>query len=314
MREKEIDVKGGSLYYVIREDGAHITRAGRLNGEILVPDSVEAEAHGMPEGSHQTKGDRRIPVVAVEKKAFLSQKKLRGISLPDSVAEIGEWAFAYCSNLEYVRLPKRKLVLGKGIFQECRNLERLETELKTERETQIAYLLAASAVLLDAEYLLTPEEAGGKEWLAKWDARMLELLHEDDLEGYTKMILCGEEDLDLDQDTFQKEKRRSKVRLCFLRLMRPIGLEGHIGEELKDYLLSHTKGCETEESWEVLLKEHGDEKEYYEFFCGLGCMTPENKGSMLEDMGEFHAEMKAFLLQYGQEENAGQDVFAGFEL
>ena len=34
-------------------------------------------------------------------------------------------------------------------------------------------------------------------------------------------------------------------------------------EELIAYLKAHTKGCETEEAWEVVLEEHGNEKSYY---------------------------------------------------
>lgn len=74
MREKEMELQGGSLYYVIKEDGAHITRSSRLKGEIIVPQSV-------PEGD-ESEAASQVPIVAVGKKAFLSQKKLRRITLP----------------------------------------------------------------------------------------------------------------------------------------------------------------------------------------------------------------------------------------
>jgi len=299
-QEKELELPGGSLYYVMEEDGVHITRTGRLIGEITVPKSVNGQL-----------------VVAVEKKAFLSQKKLRSLVLPAGIKEIGEWAFAYCSSLQSVSLAKRKTGFGKGVFLECRNLEKIALcpieKGTVEEQEQIAALLAAAPVLLDAEYLLELLEAGSTEWLMKWDARMLDLLHQEDLEGYTKMILCGEEDLDLDPDTFQKEKRKSKVRLCFKRLMNPVGISKEVRTELTDYVLAHKKGCETEEAWEVIFKEHGDDRAYFSFFLQLGGMTADNKGAMLADMGENHAEMKAFLLKYGQEV-VQEDFFAGLEL
>lgn len=304
MREKEMELQGGSLYYVIKEDGAHITRSSRLKGEIIVPQSV-------PEGD-ESEAASQVPIVAVGKKAFLSQKKLRRITLPASIHTIGEWAFAYCSNLESVSLPKREIAFGRGVFLDCKKLEKIEFDRMAADE--LAQLLAASATLLDAEYLMNIQEAGTSHWLEKWDARAKELLAREDTEGYTKMVLCGEEDLDLDIDSYRKEKRKEKVRLCFKRLMNPYGLSETLKEEMTDYILSHKKGSETEESWEVILKEHGDERTYFEFFCELGGMDAQNKNGMLLDMGENHAEMKAFLLKYGQESASEDDFFAGLAL
>ena len=315
--EKELELEGGSLYYRSEEDSIHITRCSRLNGEIRIPDTIDG-----------------LPVTVIRKKAFLSQKKLKRVFLPATLQEIGEWAFAFCSRLEEAVLPQRKLRRGKGIFQECKRLERItvykgetmqdvekteqrRTEAGTETEMpreQAARLLASAAVMLDAEYLLEPVEAGSSEWLFKWDARLQELLQREESEGYTKTILCGEEDLDSDLETYQKEVRREKARLCLKRLMNPYGLKGPLKEQLTEFLLSHTKGCETEEAWEVLLFEHGDEREYYAFFCELGAIHAGNRSAVLLDMGEEHAEMKAFVIQQGQEETAGESFFAGLSL
>lgn len=335
MREKEIEIQGSSIYYVIKEDGAHITRSGRLNGEIIVPQAVpgEAEFGKAAEDADEAAAERdetasQVAVVAIEKKAFLSQKKLRRIQLPASIHTIGEWAFAYCSNLESVRLPRREIAFGKGVFLDCRRLEKIElNEIELNKESagsstihdqaaedELAHLLAASATLLDADYLMNVLESGTLHWLEKWDARAKELLSRADTEGYTKMVLCGEEDLELDMDSYRKEKRREKVRLCFRRLMNPYGLSQNLRQEMTDYILSHKKGCESEESWEVILNEHGDERAYFEFFCGLGGMDAQNKNGMLLDMGENHAEMKAFLLKYGQESGSEDDFFAGLTL
>lgn len=323
MREKEIEIQGGSIYYVIKEDGAHITRSGGLNGEIIVPQSVPGEADL---GKAAAEGDgaaSQAAVVAIEKKAFLSQKKLRRMRLPASIHSIGEWAFAYCSNLESVSLPRREIAFGKGVFLDCKRLEKIELDKESTgssiihaqaAEDEIAHLLAASATLLDADYLMNVLESGTTHWLEKWDARAKELLSRADTEGYTKMVLCGEEDLDLDMDSYRKEKRREKVRLCFRRLMNPYGLSQELRQEMTDYILSHKKGCESEESWEVILNEHGDERAYFEFFCWLGGMDAQNRNGMLLDMGENHAEMKAFLLKYGQESIVEDDFFAGLTL
>ena len=80
------------------------------------------------------------------------------------------------------------------------------------------------------------------------------------------------------------------------------------------YLLSHTKGCPTEEAWEVLLSEFGEMVEYYKLFARLGGIHQDNIDDMLTDMGERFAEAKAFLLNYKQENFGGGDFFSQFQL
>lgn len=41
-----------------------------------------------------------MPVTAIGRKAFLSNKKVQEVYLPESITEIDDWAFAYCSSLK----------------------------------------------------------------------------------------------------------------------------------------------------------------------------------------------------------------------
>ena len=88
MQEKELEIAGGSLYYEIRQNYIIITCLQGLASEVKVPEQIE-----------------ELPVREIAKKAFLSKKYLRKVSLPETVEEIGDWAFAYCDNLEQVILP-----------------------------------------------------------------------------------------------------------------------------------------------------------------------------------------------------------------
>lgn len=295
------------------EDGKQIriTDYSGMDTEVWVPEEIEG-----------------IPVKIISKKTFLSRKQLRKVILPGTVEEIGDWAFAYCTNLESVWLPKKEMKLGSRIFMECPNVRKVfaygpETEsgkiggkLQTgkEEESQRAALLAASAGILDTEYLMNPAEAGSESWIRKWDAKMNMVMDEEDGEGYTKMILCGEEDYGSSLEEFVKNKRKGKVRLALLRLMNPIGLSEEDERKLRDYLTSHTKGCESEESWEVLLKEYGHEQEYFEKFAEIGCVTEENFDAILTDMSGEYAEMKAFLIRYKAEKMENRDFFDGLSL
>lgn len=305
MQEKELKIAGGSLFYQIQKNEVCILRfqADRMGGagaaalgELRIPEQVEG-----------------MPVTSIGKKAFLSKKYLRRVILPDTIKEVGDWAFAYCSGLKEVELPKREISFGKSVFLECEALEFLR--VRENQADMTAALLAAAVTVGEAYYLLDICEAGSREWLAKWDARMLTVIHTPDQEGFSKQILCGEEDYgSTDLNAYISHRRKMKLRLMLLRLLYPFGLDGDIREELQSYLKSHTKGCDSEETWEVVLKEHGEDREYYGLFAELGCVNRENLDGILQDIGENYPEMKAFFIRY-QEENMGQgDFFGGLEL
>ena len=189
-----------------------------------------------------------------------------------------------------------------------------EGEKKT---VDTAFLLAAVMSRLDAFYLFDFESAGTPEWMAQWDGRMQTLMEREDTEGFSKMLLCGEEDYgsrENNLDYYTEQRRREKVRLAMLRLFHDYGLTEALRQELVHYLLAHVKGCESEETWRVILEEHGDEKPYYELLTELGGVDRENFQAMMEDMGERHAEMKAYLMRYHDRLRKKEDAFAQFEL
>lgn len=255
-----------------------------------------------------------VPVTTIGRKAFLSNKRIQEVCLPESILEVEEWAFAYCSRLAWISLPRKNIVFGKGAFLQCERLEQIKAHGLDEG---IAGLLAATVHKLDAPYLLTPGEAGEKEWLQKWDARMLQLIASPDREGYSKTILCGEEDygsMENNLDFFLSEKRRSKVRLALVRLLHTEGLSEETKEYLEEYLRTYTKGCMFEESWLVVKEEYGAQKVYCDLLYEAGALTEDNYDAVLCDMGSELAERKAYLLKKKEEWFGGGSVFDSFIL
>ncbi len=279
--------------YHIEGEKAVITGYEGHADELEIPASLEEKA-----------------VCKIGKKAFLGCKSLLKVTLPESMETLEEWAFAYCSNLRIVELPDKKTDFAKGVFFACTGLEqiRFKESAQTEDEESLWALLGAVPVLLDAEYLLTPWEAKEKHWVEKWDARMLSLLRAEDGEGYSKVVLCGEEDLNVNYEVFVEKKRQMKAGLAFIRLMHPYRLSTDIEEELLSFVREHTKLCESEAAWEVI-KQHGDEKAYFEIFTKTGCLTEENFDAIIEDLGQYHAEMKAYFIRYHEEHLKEQDFF-----
>lgn len=300
MTAREQTTERGCLQFEVVSETAAVTGYRGRDRLLVIPETVDG-----------------YPVVWIGKKAFLSCKTLREIRLPESLAGIGDWAFAYCAGLETVILPYRRLEVGQGAFKECTALSQIRDCRSGEKNADVPFLLAATVGLLDAFYLFDPENAGTENWLAGFDARVATQMALADNDGFSKMLLCGEEDCgsrDTDVGYYMEQKRRGKVRLAMLRVFHDYGLREGLREELVRYLLDHVKGCESEETWRVILEEHGDERQYYELLTELGGVSGENFQGMMEDMGERHAEMKAYLMRYHDGLRKKEDAFAQFEL
>ena len=191
----------------------------------------------------------------------------------------------------------------------------VESGRRDQTRDGVGALLAAAVTQMDASYLLAAREAGSPEWLGKWDARMLAILRAADDEGYAKQILCGEEDYEsADYETFLRNSRKRKVRLLLLRLLWPMGLAPAAKEECKAYLLSHTLGCATEETWAVIRDEYGNRREFYELFATLGCLTRENAPDVIAETRQDCPEMKAYFLRYQAEHFGTTGFFDDMEL
>lgn len=308
MQKRELELTGYSLYYEIENQEVRITDFQGRTTAAELPDRIEG-----------------YPVTEIGKKAFLSKKYLRRVTLPRGIREIGDWAFAYCDSLREVCLPRREIRFGKAVFLECGSLQRISAREDSgcgpgsfaagEDARFQPELLAAAAGKLEAYYLLDIPAVGSKEWLGKWDAGLAALLRTSDQEGYSRQVLCGEEDYgSTDLAAYTGGRRKEKVRLALLRLLFPRGLSESFRQELETYLRGHTKGEKTDETWRVILEEHGDDREYYKLFAELGCLTEENLGDILGDIGEKYPEMKAFFLRHQEQKQEGTDFFAGLEL
>lgn len=305
MKIREIDTPQGCLEYKIIDGKAHIIGYRGRDFVIEVPESIED-----------------YPVTVIGKKAFLSNKKLRQISLPIGITMIEDWAFACCSHLENLKIPYQKIELGQGIFKDCFSLLQIENsgipDMKVSKDKEdISYLLAAVTTFPDAFYLLDFANAGNEEWLKKWDHRLERQIKLDDADGFSKMLLCGEEDYGSKENNlhyYMEQQRKGKVRISMLRLLHNFGLKDSLRNKLIDYLLLHTKGEKTEETWMVVLEEHGSEKAYFDLLIEIGAVKDECFQSMLHDMGEAYPEMKAYLMRHHNEKKANRDAFAMFAL
>lgn len=307
MKEYEYSEDGCSLKYRIEPEGICVTGWRGQGWMARIPEQID-----------------HLPVTAIDRKAFLSRKKLREIRLPVTLRSIGDWAFAYCNHLERVALPVGCVHIGKALFLDCGHLECVEgicRDRATPEGTgeawtpQAGRLLAAGLIQMEAYYLLEPSAVGSLDWLRKWDARLEAVLDAEDQEGYSRQVLCGEEDYgSTDLEAFLQAKRQKKTRLAMLRLLCDEGLGDGLRKKLEGYLKAHTKGCASEESWQVVLAEGEIRPEYVRLFLELGCVTRENIEAMIRQMREDQPQLRASFLRYRQEKLGQGDFFAGLSL
>ncbi len=297
--EQYYETPKGRLSYVIKENYATITSYQGEDEVVIIPPLLSD-----------------VFVERIGKKAFMNNKWIQKIVLPDTITEIYEWAFAYCAMLEEVEFPGKAIAISKGIFLGDVRLVKVAVRddaadtLKEDR----ARLLAALPSLSDSEYLFAMEEAGTKEWFLRYDERIKKFLEEDDVHGYTQMILCGEEDLNCSLELFVEEKRKKKARFCFLRLLHDSGLAPSYRKTLEQYLMSHVVGSPSMEAWLVLREEKGHCKEYYELYERLGGITADNYEATISDLKDKHPEMKAYFIRKHTEQVCEQDAFDAFSL
>lgn len=286
---------GGQLEYMPYKNGVSISRYRGIAAIVNIPETIEEK-----------------PVIAIERKAFLSCKTIREIVLPETVEEIGDWAFAHAEQLRTITIPNHVLVRGKELFLGCIRLKEILVNTRDELNALgLGRMLSIAVTVLHDYFLFEPPEIGSDEWVIRWDSKLFEFIRLDDLDGFEELWTCGEEDYegkDYDIKSYPVEKRKMKLRIVYFRLLHPYKLSPQMEDALTEYLRSAS------ESWEIIREEHANDLEYYKLFANAGCITEENFDALLADLSDSGAEIKAYMLKYKDEHFEKKDAFSGFEL
>ncbi len=306
--DKQIENKGdggGQLIFMPYKEGYILKQYCGIGTTVILPPQIE---------------DRKV--LGVERKAFLSCKTVRSVILPDTIEEIGDWAFAHMEQLRTITIPHHVLNRGKELFLGCRRLREIvlngtEEERAFRTSQGISRMLALAVTVLHDYFLFDPTNVGQEEWVKRWDEKLLALLALDDLDGFEELWTCGEEDYegkDYDIKSYPVEKRKMKLRVVYFRLLHSYKLSDMVKNTLQAYLCRHTKGTDAPEAWELIVEEHHSALDYYRIFAEAGCITEDNFADLLEDVKDSDAEIKAFLLRYKEEHFDRKDAFAAFDL
>lgn len=267
---------------------------------------------------------QKLPVKKIAPKAFLSCKTILELVLPDSISEIGDWAFAHMKNLKRLTLPKNQLTFGKNVFLDCGQLSEILITNDTSDNPGTGLLLASAVTILDNMELCRPDLAGSdtthKEWLAKYDDALTTFLEAPDDSGFDPVFLgwFHVEDLESQRTRFVLQRRKKKTQLCFLRLLYDLGLSKISRKKLQDYLVSHMpKGELCQEHivpFTELCQVYNTDVRYLQCVADAGYITSDTIAALMDGLSNASLEVKALLLRYQQEFFQGMDFFAGLEL
>lgn len=219
-------------------------------------------------------------------KAYLSRKDIKEFTVPDSVDEIGDWAFAFMKNLEVLYVPAKPLTIGKEILKGCDHLQDIfcyeasnhvisgqeepDDKLLGYESTPESRLFASAVKYLDIYTLFSPEEMGTKDWFFSLDEQLINWLEQDDLTGFTPQWFGGEEDYLEDATNnkafYENRQRKKKAMFLFQRLdcqrylseqsriqymkslQKLASMQSVMNKNVKDHSRSEYKDVETEEA------------------------------------------------------------------
>ena len=307
MLPSKLSLENGTIYYTVKDNKVTITEYSGKDLLVVIPEYIDG-----------------CSVTNIGKKAFLSSRFVKEIVVPNTIERIDEYAFARCRKLNKITMPYKKMEISQDIFKDCDKLNFICNGYKDSiAHDDITFLLAKTLNELEAFFLFDLENAGKDEWIKHLDATISMRMDKDDMEDFSKMILCGEEEVvcgedgtieDSNPEHYKSNRVKEKVRIAFMRLIHNYKIDSDLESILKKFLLEHMKGCKTEETWDVVLNEHGDEQEYYDLLLKIEAINNTNYAEILLDMGSRHTEMKSYLMRVNEDNNDGSAAFSEFDL
>lgn len=266
------------------------------------------------------------PVMVIGAKAFLSCRQVESLTLPDTLGQVEDWAFAHMKGLKDIIFPSKEILFGKKVFLGCDGLRRVILTCGGEA-VQGWYegmpFFLASAFRLGMEKIrknlsdlkLAGDVEGQWQWLASYDeALALYLSRADDYDFEPAFIGWFDvEDVDDQKAGHMTEQKKKKIALVFQRLLYSERMSEQTEKILKEYLVKK----EPEQVLELMRDGEsgcGSHVKYFRIWQKIGGFEVYSPKFLLEGLGDADPEVKGFLLECELEEAAEEDFFRNLEL
>ncbi len=136
--------------YSVKTDGtAEITCFKGPAKEVVIPDyadGIEVTSIGYTAFLYSSVTSVVIPdsVTNIGDYAFCQCSSLLNINIPDGVTNIGDYAFGYCSSLESITIPESVKMIGSFAFGKCSSLKSVSIPDSVERVLDYAFYRCSS--------------------------------------------------------------------------------------------------------------------------------------------------------------------------
>lgn len=253
----------------------------------------------------------------IRKKQFWGDKTLRTYDVPEGVTEIGEWAFAGCTELSRVSLPLSVERIGREAFTGCEKLKEVRLREATSNvnmenanqekdiqetangEKTCAEMMAfAIRFFPEATELIAARRAGQAAWLEAWDQACLKFMNRPDEEGFRPFLAGGEEDYGDDEEEredYCRRRRLIKARVILSRVILSETEAFSLEEGRRTIFLKQF--CENKMSREILKTPISQPRIVVRIFEEAGLLTSENLRDFLAEIPSENMELRALLLQ-----------------
>ena len=104
----------------------HYVKIGTQEPEVTLSKYISGAATNLVIPSTVQLEENWYTVTAISKEAFLNQKSIHSVQLPNTIKNIHQGAFQGCTQLKKVSLPQNLTFLGGAAFQQCISLENIE--------------------------------------------------------------------------------------------------------------------------------------------------------------------------------------------
>jgi hypothetical protein len=265
------------------------------------------------------------PITGIGPKAFLSQKEIQTLVLPDSIRRIDDWAFSHMHNLTDLTIPNQPIQWGKKVFLGCSNLQHIHVMADTSSNPGLSRFLATTVTVFSQSSLFNPfkaaHAASHQVWMADYDRQLLQYLAEDDLVGFEPIFYgwFNDEDADVSQKpAYLNKQRANKTQLCLLRLKYDLYLSPADRQYLYNYLNDHmpwgNKANTHTAVWDLLPAYCSDDVSTVHILESAGILTADTVPKLIKHLDGAHAEVIAYLLRYQEKCTDFSRFFESFTL
>jgi len=274
------------------------------HGLVLVPEKIEAT-------NSTTNESLLLPVTTISDKAFFNNGIIEKMILPDSICEIGDWAFSHMSKLTTLTIPANNITLGKQIFLDSPKL--VSIQIKDQKDSSIDFYMMASMIILKNPLLFSPKEAGCESWYQNFDSAVETFLLRPEGADFEPVFLGwfnDEDEMDTQYPRYLKKLRSNKAALSLNRIHHPI----YLSEEKRNIYIQYIKDNLEKGVWEWICSDQNINDTFYvQFLLDEGLICEENIDSYISDLASLNASEATVLLLNYKNRLQKKDFFAALD-